>query len=143
MENRRIIKWLGLAGVLFAGFLSFRFLVLKSCGGGCSILWGLPTCVYGLVMFLAIFIASMHPAKKAMCVVRAMSVFGILFSLWYVVQELSQCVLCWELGFPNCVYGLVVYSVIAFLAFKDKFGKKSSTKKDVAKRKGKKSKKKR
>lgn len=49
---------LSIAGMLFSGYLSFTEITTKTCaiGGGCSALAGIPTCVYGFVMYLAIFI---------------------------------------------------------------------------------------
>lgn len=56
----KTIYLLSLAGVLFSGFLSYNELVRGVCvfGGGCSIIAGLPSCVYGFVVFLAVFIIS-------------------------------------------------------------------------------------
>jgi NADH:ubiquinone oxidoreductase subunit 5 (subunit L)/multisubunit Na+/H+ antiporter MnhA subunit len=54
------IVWaLSLAGVVFSGYFSYSELVKNSCaGGGCSLLAGLPTCVYGLAMFSTLFLVS-------------------------------------------------------------------------------------
>ena len=57
----KIILGLSIAGMLFSGYLSFGELTSGVCpvGGGCSSLLGLPTCVYGFVMYLAVFIVSL------------------------------------------------------------------------------------
>lgn len=54
-----IILIVSVAGLLFSGFLSFSELFSGSCPlGGCRNLLGMPTCVYGFVMYLAIFVIS-------------------------------------------------------------------------------------
>jgi uncharacterized membrane protein len=56
----KIILGISIAGMLFSGYLSFGEVVLKACPvGGCSRLLGLPTCVYGFVMYTSIFIVSL------------------------------------------------------------------------------------
>ena len=57
----KIILVISLAGLSFSGYLSYGELVEKSCplGGGCSPLFGLPTCLYGFIMYLVIFSVSL------------------------------------------------------------------------------------
>jgi hypothetical protein len=48
----------------FSGYLSYFELVQDSCPlGGCSILLGLPTCVYGFIMYLLVFLTSILGIK--------------------------------------------------------------------------------
>lgn len=55
-----VILIISIAGILFSGYLSFSELFAKSCPlGGCSNLLGLPICVYGLVMYILVFIFSL------------------------------------------------------------------------------------
>jgi uncharacterized membrane protein len=56
----KVILGISVAGMLFSGYLSYGEVVQKVCpiGGGCSSLLGLPTCVYGFVMYLAVFVVS-------------------------------------------------------------------------------------
>jgi len=56
----KIICGLSIAGMLFSGYLSYTELTAKVCalGSGCSMLGGFPTCVYGFVMYTAVFIIS-------------------------------------------------------------------------------------
>ena len=50
---------IGIVGVLFSGYLSFAELFQKTCPvGGCVFVLGLPSCVYGFVMYLAIVMLS-------------------------------------------------------------------------------------
>jgi len=52
---------LSIAGMAFSGYLSATELFQKVCaiGGGCSNIEGIPTCVYGFVMYLIVFIISL------------------------------------------------------------------------------------
>ena len=56
----KIIFWISLAGMLFSGYLSYSELFLGVCalGEGCKFLLGLPSCVYGFIMYLAVFIVT-------------------------------------------------------------------------------------
>jgi uncharacterized membrane protein len=60
-----IISGISLAGILFSGYLTFTELTAKTCGlGGCSMILGLPTCAYGLVMYLIVFVISLLGRPK-------------------------------------------------------------------------------
>jgi len=56
---------ISIAGILFSGYLSFKELFLnkscslkeKNCGG--QKIAGIPVCVYGLIMYIIIFIISL------------------------------------------------------------------------------------
>jgi len=58
-------------GVLFAGYLSYSELLPKAPGAGivCAAasakILGIPTCIYGLATFLAIFIVSMLALRSS------------------------------------------------------------------------------
>jgi len=55
-----VILIISIAGILFSGYLSFAELFAGSCPlGGCSNLLGLPVCVYGLIMYIIVFIFSL------------------------------------------------------------------------------------
>ena len=60
------ISIISLIGVLFSGYLTFTELTAGKCtlGGGCSMILGLPTCLYGLVMYLIVFVISLLGRKK-------------------------------------------------------------------------------
>ena len=61
----KIVCGLSVAGMLFSGYLSYTELVRGSCAlDGCSNLGGIPTCVYGFVMYLAVFVISMLGLRK-------------------------------------------------------------------------------
>jgi uncharacterized membrane protein len=66
MKKQTALKtlfWLSLAGVLFSGYLSYTEIFQQVCGlgvfGTCGTkIFTLPSCVYGLVMYLAGLIVS-------------------------------------------------------------------------------------
>ena len=60
----KIILGISIAGLLFSGYLSYTELFQKTCPlGGCSFVLGLPACVYGFVMYLALFVISLIGIK--------------------------------------------------------------------------------
>lgn len=53
----KTILVISIAGMLFSGYLSYGELFGDSCPvGGCSALAGVPTCVYGFVMYFIVFV---------------------------------------------------------------------------------------
>ncbi|MBU0470664.1 MAG: hypothetical protein KKA62_00610 [Nanoarchaeota archaeon] len=61
----KIILGISVAGLLFSGYLSYGELIKKACPlGSCSYLLGLPVCIYGFVMYLAVFIFSLAGLKS-------------------------------------------------------------------------------
>jgi len=115
-------------GVLFSGYLTFTKFVLGYCPlrESCPYLWGYPVCVYGFMMFFALFVASItmlkfKEDKIALNVLLYVSILGILFSLYYTYQELfvikcpGGCV--YSLGIPTCIYGFVMYLAIHICVF--------------------------
>ncbi|MBL7059104.1 hypothetical protein ISS08_01505 [Candidatus Pacearchaeota archaeon] len=55
----KTIFGISVVGVLFSGTLSYQEIFSGTCSlGGCSMLGSLPTCVYGLIMYLAVLIIS-------------------------------------------------------------------------------------
>jgi len=117
MERKHTVLALAIIGTLFSGYLTSQWFS-GVCSGGCSILWGYPTCLYGLVMYLAILVAAIVALwkEKALRVVFWVSVAGMLFSLYFSVLELIPCQFCYWLGLPNCVYGFVMYAILAWLS---------------------------
>lgn len=56
-----MILVVGICGLLFSGYLSYMELFAEGCGIGCSdsgsgLLFGVPVCVYGFIMYLSIVI---------------------------------------------------------------------------------------
>lgn len=56
----RIVLIIALAGMSFAGFLSYSEIIRKSCAvGGCWHLLGIPVCLYGFTMYTLIVIITL------------------------------------------------------------------------------------
>ncbi len=56
----RVILIIAIAGMLFSGYLSYGEIIAKSCPiGGCSNLFGVPVCLYGFIMYTAVFVISL------------------------------------------------------------------------------------
>jgi len=132
MNKNQIIKTsliFSIIGVLFSGYLTISKLVLGVCPlrESCPFLLGYPVCLYGLIMFVALLISSITllcintEDKIASKVLLYVSIFGILFSGYYVYQEffVIQCVggCIYSLGLPTCVYGLLTYIIVALCAW--------------------------
>ncbi|GIU69313.1 MAG: hypothetical protein KatS3mg002_0549 [Candidatus Woesearchaeota archaeon] len=128
-------KWIILIsfiGVLFSGYLTFTKIFIGYCpiNEGCAILWGYPVCVYGLIMFLIIFLSSLtFYFKKDLfnaLVITKVSFIGILFSLYYSIQEIffTNTPVKYSLGLPTCVYGLAMYGAVFMIIINSKIIKK-------------------
>lgn len=52
-------------GILFSGYFAVKEIFFTACPGGvCRYSLGLPSCTYGLVFFIAIFVLSAHSLLK-------------------------------------------------------------------------------
>jgi hypothetical protein len=116
---------LSIIGVLFSGYLTFTKLVLGVCPikESCPFLWGYPICVYGLIMFIIVFLASLiYYFKKDTFnknVIIFVSFVGVLFSIYYTIYDFMICNGCtYSLLLPTCAYGLVVYVLILLFSIK-------------------------
>jgi len=59
------IMWISIIGILFSGYLTFTELTAQICAvGGCKFILGLPTCAYGLMMYLAVFVITLFGRKN-------------------------------------------------------------------------------
>ena len=60
----KTILIISILGMLFSGYLSYGELIAKSCYssqlgmGSCTVVAGIPACVYGFVMYLVVFVIS-------------------------------------------------------------------------------------
>jgi len=60
----KIILGISIVGMLFSGYLSYSELFRQTCPlGGCSSLGGVPVCIYGFVMYVLVFVASLLGLK--------------------------------------------------------------------------------
>ncbi len=122
--NLITILVVAIGGALFSGYLSYYTLfttgcseALITCGGANPVLIvGLPTCVYGLVMFAAVAVLAVIGLKKItpqpwQKAVLWISVVGVLFSGSLSYYELYLRDPKPE-NLPACVYGFFFYLVI-------------------------------
>ena len=118
-----IVLVLSIAGTLFAGYLTISKMINKQCvlTEGCPIFLGQPACLYGLIMFLLLFIFSLliyfdDKKRRALLFLSLVSLIGILFSAYFTFEE-TILANCWpnciySLGIPTCIYGLLIYTAI-------------------------------
>lgn len=126
MKQINLIIIFSIAGFLFSGYLSITELLLGACPltEGCPVVWGLPSCVYGFMLFTALLMISLITALKnidLMKYVSLVSAGGILFAIYSIIIEvfLTPCPVIgcvYSLGIPACVYGLAMYIIIFVLS---------------------------
>ena len=128
MNPSRYPAWsfgLSLAGMLFAGYLSFYRLLTGTCALSepCPYFLGYPACWYGFGLFTVLTLVSGAMLLKKVDVPdgaktnAAISFLGILFAGNLVVQEVwgwygAGRFQGYGLGLPTCVYGLVFYIAV-------------------------------
>lgn len=120
--------FLGLAGLLFSGYLSAVKLFSSTCAFNepCPYFLGYPACYFGFGMFLIIFSSALlgwlkNISEKVMSrIIVAVSGAGILFAGYFTIPEiqklLSETETGYSLGLPTCAYGLVFYIIIFILS---------------------------
>jgi len=120
---------LGLAGLLFSGYLSAFRLITSVCALSepCPYFLGYPACWYGFGMFFLLFASALvgffraSAEKSAVYVQVLISGLGILFAGYFTVPEISNLLSgtsAYSLGLPTCAYGLIFYVIIFVLAFR-------------------------
>lgn len=115
-----------IAGMALSGYLTYLNyfsdgcrVAIISCGSEPVKIFGLPTCVYGLGMFLIVAILSIillrnNDKRSVLKSLFVLSIIGTLFagSLTYyeiVIQEVES--------LPACVYGGVLYLLILIFSW--------------------------
>ena len=128
LTYRKTVLFLGLAGVLFSGYLSAVKLFTTACAlnESCPYFLGLPACYYGFVMFLIILFAAVLSFFKVISIRSlalanmVVSFLGILFAGYFTIPEigymLSGSAPRYALGLPTCAYGLVFYALVFALS---------------------------
>ena len=116
--------WLGLAGVLFSGYLSSVKFFTSTCALSepCPYFLGYPACYFGFGMFLIIFISALvglfNPLARITVakVETFMSGLGILFAGYFTIPEIGKLLsganTGYSLGLSTCAYGLIFYIII-------------------------------
>lgn len=116
-------------GTLFAGYLTFFNAFTGKCalGEACPYVLGLPACVYGFVVFLALTaVAKLAWWRKVAAswpeqVLVYLSGFGILFAGTLTATEVAGWLASgrsYALVLPTCFYGLVFYVAVFVLAMR-------------------------
>lgn len=138
-DKKHIILFvLGIAGLLFSGYLSSVKLFSNTCAlnESCPYFLGFPACYYGFGMFLIIAVSSFflllpHTKRKlALAVLSTVSFLGILFAGNFTLQEmpllLEKGFTAYVLGLPTCAMGLFFYLLIFFISTYSLFKKTSN-----------------
>ena len=124
----KILFSLGLAGLLFSGYLSATKLFTSTCpfNEPCPYFLGYPACWYGFFMFLIIFTSATlgllkKISEKTMAkIVTVVSGIGILFAGNFTIPEIGKLIsgtkTGYSLGLPTCAYGLIFYILIFCLS---------------------------
>lgn len=114
-------------GIVYSGTLAYQKLTTGVCvfGTSCPYLLGLPVCVYGLVGFLvvhalasAVLLVSRESMKRWWTALFWFSLAGMLFALYYLVQELFFLPRSAAGGFsfPSCLPGTILFGIIFVFA---------------------------
>jgi len=61
---KKLLIVMSVVGVLFSGFYSYKEIFNPICGNYCHYQLGLPTCIYGFVVFVAVFVCVMLARRK-------------------------------------------------------------------------------
>lgn len=125
-KYNKIIFFISLGGLLFSGYLSAVKLLTSTCAFDetCPYFLGYPTCFYGFIMFLVIFLASLlgmskNARKEKITLVHVVvSIIGIMFAGYFVAHEINLNVGDSVLGLPTCVYGFIFYVAIFVFSIK-------------------------
>lgn len=124
----KMMFWLGLAGVLFSGYLSGVKLLTSTCAFSepCPYFLGYPACWYGFGMFSIMFLASIFgllktfSPKSVAIIASIISGLGILFAGYFTIPEIQKLLANTEtnysLGLPTCAYGLIFYVLIFIIS---------------------------
>jgi uncharacterized membrane protein len=62
--SRCVLLLTSIIGVLFSGYYAFQEIFYPICGNFCHYKLGLPTCVYGFIVFVAVFVCVMLYRRK-------------------------------------------------------------------------------
>ena len=127
MKTSNYVKamfFLGLAGLLFSGYLSAIKLFTSTCAFNepCPYFLGYPACFFGFGMFLVIFssavlgLLKIIPEKDMSKIITTVSALGILFAGYFTIPEIGKLISGarsgYSLGLPTCAYGLIFYIII-------------------------------
>jgi uncharacterized membrane protein len=56
----KVIAVVSLIGVIFSSYMAYAEMTFTACpASGCSVIAGIPACIYGMVMYLVVLILSL------------------------------------------------------------------------------------
>ncbi len=131
MKNSTYLKtmfFLGLAGVLFSGYMSAVKFFTSTCAfnSPCPYFLGHPACFYGFGMFLLIFASAILgllrivSRKNMSNVVAVISALGIIFSGYFTIPEIEKFMAHLNTGatlnLPTCAFGFIFYAIIFIIS---------------------------
>lgn len=128
LTYRKTVFFLGLAGLLFSGYLSAVKLFTDTCALNepCPYFLGIPACWYGFGMFLVIFSAAVLSFFKVISIRSlalsntVVSFLGIIFAGSFTIPEIGNMIsgnaTRYALGLPSCAYGLIFYTLVFILS---------------------------
>jgi uncharacterized membrane protein len=64
-KTASILMTVSILGLIFSTYTSIKELFFTTCPGGCAYTLLIPSCIYGFVMYLAIFILSIFLVKES------------------------------------------------------------------------------
>lgn len=125
-----VIGIVAFIGVLFSGSLTYY--TYTSGKAGCELFFfGMPSCFYGMLMYLLIAILSagmllkLNKHKKLAGSILILSIAGIIFAAYLTERALSNlsCAPLKIFGVVPCVYGLIMYFVVLALALISRYNR--------------------
>jgi hypothetical protein len=124
----KLIAAFGTGGTLFAGYLTAYKAITGTCalGEGCPIVFGLPACIYGFVLFLtitALAAKALLTGEKSWMgkAILGVAGFGICFAGFLSATEIAGWLASgrsYALALPSCVYGLIFYIAVFIFAIR-------------------------
>jgi len=134
MKKNKTLKGillLGIAGVLFSGYVSAVKFFDETCAFGetCPYFLGYPACYFGFGMYLlitvfaALSVLGRADERKSLRAVTLISFLGILFAGYFTLGELPLLLRdgfsAYFLGLPTCALGLIFYVSVFLLALRE------------------------
>ncbi len=127
LNYSKTVLIIGIAGVLFSGYLSGVKFFTSTCALSepCPYFLGYPACYFGFLMFAVLFVSALlaHYQKVSILVLAKVQSFvsalGILFAGYFVIPEIGKLLAGtrnYSLGLPTCAYGLIFYIIVFFLS---------------------------
>jgi hypothetical protein len=62
--SRHLFTYTSILGVLYSGYFAYKDVFNPVCGNNCLYQMGLPTCVYGFIVFTAVFVCMIIYRRK-------------------------------------------------------------------------------